>query len=125
MAGQIKVRQTIQVTNGNSVWEPIGQSYITIVQDAVGGPTPGMVGTSTTATAVDTSELTTEGWCRLKNLDDTISIYWGPDTGGSTIERIGILEPGETAMFRLDPAATLMLEAASGTPLCEVLIWED
>jgi len=125
MAGTIRVIQSIRVTNGNSDLPAIGASQVSFVQDAVGGPTPGTVATSTTAAAVDLSELTTEGWVRMKNLDDTISIHWGPDKGASTIQEIGTMEAGESALFRLFAGATLMLEAASGTPLCEVLAFED
>ncbi len=125
MAGTVKVIQSIQVTNGNSILPAIGASTQTHVQDAVGGPTPGAIATSTTATAVDLSELGTEGWIRLKNLDDTDSIHWGPDSGGSTLVEIGTLEPGESALFRLFVGATLMLDASANTPICEVLAFED
>ena len=124
MAGTIRTRNSLKVTNGNSNWD-IGSEYTSVVQTAMGGPTPGAVATSTTAAAVDLTELTTEGWCRLKNLDTTISIHWGPDKGASVIQKIGTLEAGEVAQFRLFAGAVLMLEAASGTPVCEVLVFED
>ena len=125
MSGTIRISQSMQVTNGNSIWEPIGQRFLTVIQDAIGGPTPGTITISTTAAAVDLSELSTFGWVRMKNLDEIIAIDWGPDKGASTIEIIGTIEAGEVAMFRLKAGSTLMVKAQSGTPLLEVLAWED
>jgi len=124
MAGIIKCRLSLEVNHDNSVWDPIGQRPFTVVQANVGGPTPGTIATSTTDTAVDLSELTTLGWVRLKNLDDTNNIDWGPDSGGSIVD-MGTLEPGESAMFRFKPGVTLRVQADAGTPLLEVFAWED
>ena len=69
----------MQVTSSNSVWDPIGQRSMSIIQDGMGGPTPGTIATSVAGVTVDLSELTTQGWVRMKNIDDTDSIDWGPE----------------------------------------------
>lgn len=66
---------------------------------------------------VDTGDLATLGYCYLRNLDDTYSIDYGPDSGGSagTMVAFGTLEPGEIALLRLKAGITIKAQATGGS----------
>jgi len=117
MADEITVSASLQVKNGNLDWRhsPGTKTY---TQTAVGGPTPGMVNIGTSEESVAFSELGTEGWFIMQNLDTTNYVQWG----FSTTVYGGRMEAGETAgPFRLEPSATLYLKA--NTAACNVLIY--
>lgn len=117
MADEITVSASLSVKNGNLDWKhsPGTKTYD---QAAVGGPTPGMVNIGTSEESVAFSELGTEGWLIMQNLDATNYVQWG----FSTTVYGGRMEAGETAgPFRLEPSATLYLKA--NTAACNVLIY--
>ena len=74
--------------------------------------------------AIVTTELTSLGWCYMRNLDATNYVEWGPDNGGSIVP-CGRLEAGEVAMFRLSPAITLRTEANTAAVELDIMILED
>lgn len=86
-------------------------------QAAQGGPTPGFITAGTSEESTAFPELTTEGWLFMKNLDGTNFVQWGFSTGVYG----GRLEPGEIAMFRMEPSLTLYLKA--NTAACKMLVY--
>jgi len=115
MANEIKTTMRMFLSNGNSKFDRTVNS--TLDQTAEGGPTPGYktIGTSEETEAF--SELGTEGWVLMQNLDAANYVQWGFATGAYG----GRLEAGESAMFRLEPSTTLYLKA--NTAACKVVIY--
>lgn len=117
MANEIRVTQQINVQNGElNVTYPSGNLADTFDQAAVGGPTPGYVTIGTSEESETFSELSTLGWLMMHNLDDTNFVEWGFATG----DYGGRLEPGEKALFRLNPGTTLYLKA--DTAACKMVL---
>ena len=114
MANEISVSATLAVANGNASYSKTFSKSFT--QAAVGGPTPGFVTIGTSEESQAFSELTTEGWIRMENLDTTNYVEWG----FATAVYGGRLEAGEIALFRVNPAATIYLKA--NTAACKMLI---
>lgn len=116
MANEITINAKLAVSNGNSVFSRTitGQQFD---QTAAGGPTPGYLTIGTTEESEAFSELSTEGWVLMENLDATNYVEWGFATGVYG----GRMEPGEPALFRLNPTATLYLKA--NTAACKVAIY--
>ena len=115
MANEISVTGRLKVANGNLSFDKnIGTK--TFDQAAAGGPTPGYLTIGTSEESEAFSELTTEGWLLMENLDTTNYVEWGFATGVYG----GRLEAGEFALFRMNPTGTLYLKA--NTAACKVLI---
>lgn len=117
MANEITVSASLTVKDAN------GKPYVQEIfpatsfnQAAVGGPTPGYITVGTTEESTAFPELTTEGWLFMKNLDATNYVQWG----FATTVYGGRLEPGEVALFRMEPSVTLYLKA--NTAACKVLV---
>lgn len=106
MADEITVSYTLKVTNGN-IDETINFPSTTFDQSAVGGPTPGYVTIATTEESQTFGELSTLGWCEMRNLDATNYVQIGFSTGVYGIR----LKAGESALFRLEPGVTMYLKA--------------
>ena len=115
MANEIQITSSIKVENGNLL-DSFSTGTQNIDQSAVGGPTPGYVTIGTSEEEVAFGELTTPGYCVIKNLDGTNFVEWG----FSTTVYGGKLLAGETAgPFRLN-GLSLFLKA--DTAACKVLI---
>lgn len=101
MANEITVNISLQVKSGNLNY----RSQPTVFRadmDGVKGPTPGSITVPVTGVSVSFSELTTPGFCRLQNLDETNYVEYGIlDTLGSVFYPLGELLPGEIAIIRL------------------------
>jgi hypothetical protein len=121
MSGEIRAQMTIQVDNNNFKFPKDGQQ-LQIDQAAPGGGVPGTVIATNAAqgVAVSFTGLTTPGWLKMRNVDLTGIIEWGPDDGGNLIE-MGKMLPGEEAMFRLAAAVTLRLRSSIATN--KVQVW--
>lgn len=76
-------------------------------QSAQGGPTPGYVTIGTSEETEAFSELSTEGWLYMRNLDATNYVQWGFATGVYG----GRIKAGEFAIFRMEPTLTMYLKA--------------
>lgn len=126
MADEIKVVASLQCDNGEFKFPKAGGPQISIDQAAPGGGVPGLVLATNAAqgVAVSVTGLTTEGWIRMQNVDDTAVIDFGPEDGGNLIE-MGKMEPGEPALFRMDPSATLRLRSSVASSKVIVTILED
>jgi len=122
MSNEINTTINVQVTNGNFTFPKTG-GILQHDQTTAGGGLPGYVVTSTTETTVDTSSLTSEGFVYIKNLDDTDSIEYGPDSGGSVVS-FGLVKPGEEHLFRLKPAVTFKVIAQANTPAAMIFVFE-
>ena len=119
MAGTIKVTTTITVVNGNYL-KTFAPGTKTFVQTNVGA-TAGIVSVGTTEENILTTEVGTEGWVCLLNLDAANYVEWGASATTPTIATIGRLEAGEMAVFRMEPGTTL--RAKADTAACEVEVW--
>jgi len=127
MANEVKVIAALQVANGTFEFPKVGGSQLQFDQAAPGGGVPGSMEIPTTAggTVVDLSELTTVGWAYFKNLDDTNYVQHGPEAAGAIVV-YGRMEPGEPALFRLDPGiANLRMIANTAACLVQILVMED
>ena len=117
MANEITVGCALKVVNGNNSFS-FAPGTKTYTQAAIGGPTPGYVTIGTSEESNTLSELTTQGWVVMQNLDTANFVQWGFSTGVYG----GRMEAGETAgPFRLEPGTTLYLKA--DTAACKVLIY--
>jgi hypothetical protein len=73
---------------------------------------------------IDFGDVTTEGFCYLRNLDDTNFVQYGPKSGETTILCCR-LNPGEYAWLRLEPAIEWYAQADTGNVQLRVDLLED
>lgn len=118
MADEITVTARLQAKNGSLDFiYPASSNNFSFDQTAVGGASPGYLTIGTTEESEAFSELSTEGWCIMQNLDTTNYVEWGFSTGVYG----GRLEAGELALFRLNPSTTMYLKA--NTAACKVAVY--
>lgn len=94
------------------------------------GPTPGAIDVPTSGVEVDLSELTTPGFCRLHNQDDTNYVTYGIiDIDGNTFHELGELGPGESYVLKLSRVIGTTVGTAdeglflkADTATCSVLV---
>ena len=119
MAGTVKHVWSLDATNGkfSRPWTSRTISEILTGQDKFAT----VVATSTTATTLTVTGLTTYGWAVFTNLSETDGedIHLGPAADFLT------LEPGASIALRLKAGATIQHQSATGTPSLEVEILED
>lgn len=77
--------------------------------------------TSTTAAAIVTAASYTKAWVYVKNMDTAIAMTLVKSEGGDVFMDLG---PGEFAFFPWSTLIDLYVDAASGTPVLEVAIFE-
>jgi len=124
MSNEIVIQSSVKAENGNFAIGKIGGFNQQIDQAAPGGEVLNITAT-TVGVDVDMSNLTTEGICRLLNVDETNFVEWGPKSGG-TFYPLGKMKPGEPAgPFRLSPGKTLHLKADSASCLVQAVVLED
>lgn len=126
MANEIKVTAALECTKGSFKFPRAGAAQVSFDQAAAGGGVPGIVVVTNAAqgVAVSFTGLSTKGWLRMENIDDTAVVEWGPDDGGNLIE-MGSMEPGEPALFRLQSGATLRLRSSIASSKVVVTALED
>lgn len=73
---------------------------------------------------IDLSELTTEGYVYMKNLDATNYVQWGPESGGVMVV-IGRMKATEFAVWRMDSGATLRMKANTADCLVVIKCYND
>ena len=115
MADEIKVHASLRCTNGNLEFD-YSTAVLLFDQAVPGGPAVGMVQIGTSEETVAFTELTTEGWMIMQNLDDTNYVEWGFSTGVYG----GRMRAGEPGLFRLNAGTTLYMRA--NTASCRVRI---
>jgi len=124
MADEITVAASLTVTDQNSTFALPRFGTTQLQADQAN---PGILhftqNIGTSAETVDTSSMTNEGWCIMKNLDATNYITWGPDSTGQVT--IGRILPGEQAgPFQLEPGITLKATADTAACDLEILVLE-
>jgi len=77
--------------------------------------------TTTTAAAIVTASAYTKAWVYVKNMDKAIAMTLVKADGGDVFMDLG---PGEFAFFPWSTLIDLFVDAASGTPVLEVAIFE-
>jgi len=78
------------------------------------GPVPGAIQVTLEGVSIDLSELTTPGYCRIINLDDTNFLEYGIwDPEGATFYPLGEVLAGESYPLRL--SRNLQQEYGTGT----------
>jgi len=120
MADEITVKPYLKLLKGNHS-EIIAPTAYTVTQAGIGSwKSVQNIGTSEES-ITSFGDVTTEGWCYIRNLDTTNYVSWGP----ATTVYVGRLEAGETACFRMEPSADLFLKADTAACEVEVFVAED
>jgi hypothetical protein len=122
MANEITVTAGINVVNGNfsHIEQVVAFSFD---QATVGGGNPGTITLGFGAEEdIALGDITTLGWCKIKNLDATNFIRIGPKS--TVMIPFAKLLPGEFATFPLDPAVTLRGIADAADCLVQILVFE-
>lgn len=120
MANEIKLDVRLQINNG-ALKFLFAPGTVSLTQNAIGGPTPGYISVGITEESVAFSELGTEGFVVLHNVDPTNYIQWGFATGVYG----GRIKATEPAIFRLEPSATLYLKANTAACGLNIYAFED
>ncbi len=124
-ADAIKVRLTVTVENGTfKEWLNPAQSEI---DQAAVGRYGGVQLIGSTPEVVVFGDVVTEGCIYLQNLDTTLNITYGPQSGVTMIA-CGCLKPGEFAWARMSPGAVLMAQNNGGsaaTAKLDIRLFED
>lgn len=127
MAGELKVTIQGTLTKGSGstatkrTWNN-GQLSVDVAATGAFGPQTLSIGTA--EEAITFTDITTEGWLFLKNLDGTNYVQWGPESAGAMVV-MGRLKPGEEACFRMDSGATLRLKANTAACNVDILLIPD
>ena len=123
MANEITVNLQVNVTNGN--YTRRAAPGVVNVDQAAQGQGGGIISIGTSEEALSFTDITTKGWCFLRNLDDTNYVEYGPESAGAMVG-FGRLEPGEPAAMRLIPGSlTIRMQANTAACNVEVIVWED
>lgn len=117
MANEIRIATVFSCTNG-SFKETFNTGTLQFDQAAI-GLSGGVYSIGTSEEAISFTDISTEGYLWLRNMDATNYVDWGPEESSAMIE-MGRLEPGEFAIMRMFPTAVLRLKA--NTSACKVLI---
>lgn len=104
----------------------IGVKNIKYDQTALGGPYPGYITVGFAAEEdVSLAELSTPGFCFMRNLDSSNFVTYGPKSAGSMVA-FGELKAGEPTLLRLTRTSpTLRMQADTGDVKLQILVIED
>jgi len=124
MANEIVLQFGAQVANGffKHTFQP---GSIQVDQAAIGRAGHAQLIGFAAAEIVDFGDISTNGYCILRNLDTTNYVTWGPDTGAAAIKVCGKLKPGEIAVFRVAPTIVMYAQADTAGVLLDVTLLED
>lgn len=101
MSDEAQVRSSLQIRNSTSTFLYQSQpTFFNADVSVINGPTPGMLTVPIDGIAVDLSQLTTPGLCRIQNTDITNFVTVGVYDGASFYPLLDLL-PGETYVIRL------------------------
>jgi hypothetical protein len=119
MANEFNVRAGISVRGGNVDYQSRPGAFSDdLVAAKAFGPVPGAFVASTAGTDADLSQIGTPGWVELKNLepDGGNDVQWGVRRPASNLFLpVGILEPGQSAVFKLSPSFGMEYLPSTGT----------
>lgn len=124
MANEITVAGTLSVTDANSTFNlpRFGSTQLQVDQ-----ANPGIrhftqtVGTS--SETLDTTAMTNEGWCIIRNLDSTNYVTVGPDSTGQ-VDFLRILAGEQAGPMRLEQGLVIKATADTASCVVEVLVLE-
>ncbi len=122
MADEIVITVLAELTNGNFK-DRIDHGQQKFDQTAIGASS-NVVNVGTSEEDVSVGDVTTLGWCFVRNLDTTNYVTWGPKSSGSMVA-VGRIEAGEVICFRLEPGVTLRWIANTASCLVDIRIFED
>ena len=133
MANEISFSVRLSVSNPSAGSVPAGTlpatdsltQQLSLTQNAP-GESAGVMSVPTTAggTVLPVGSVTTSGFVTLTNLDANNYVQYGPTSAGAIVV-CGKLKPGETAVFRLDPSATLRLLANAAAVNVQFKLFQD
>ena len=118
MANEIKASVRLSVTKGNL---KLAYGGTTLAEDMAGskGGNPGTVNIGTSAELISLGDITSAGYCYIRNLDATNYVEIGPTSGGALVPMLR-LKAGQEALMPLTPSVALRGQA--NTAACDVLI---
>jgi len=121
MAGELQGTVATRLANGSLV-DPNLSAAFSITQ---GTALMDVLTVSVTTSEGDITfpSVTTLGWIRIKNLDTTNFIKYGPKSG--TMVVFGKLKAGEEAWFRMMTGITLRMIADTGTCKVQIRAYND
>lgn len=105
MANEITVNGALRVLKGDLDYRfSTGSLQFNMSGDAASGGVQAIGTSAHEALTINTTDLTSAGWCYFRNLDATNYVDLGIDDGG-TFEAFGRLYPGEFAFIPLATTA--------------------
>lgn len=122
MAEEISVTILGAILNGNFK-DRIDHGVNKFDQSAVGAAS-NVVSVGTSEEDVTTGDISTLGWCFIRNLDTTNFVTYGPKSSGAMVA-LGRIEAGEIHALRLEPGITIRWAADTATCLVDLRIYED
>ena len=126
MSNEARVHSSLQIVQGNINYSSAPTSFTADVTGTK-GPTPGAISVPLAGCEVDLSELTTAGFCRFLNLDETNYVQRGIWVG-ATFYEVDEIGPGESYVVKLSrtiqtagtPGNALGLMSVGG--VCDVVV---
>ena len=122
MADELALTILATITNGNFK-DRLAHGAQKFDQAAVGAAS-NVVSVGTSEEDVATGDLSTLGWCFMRNLDTTNYVTYGPKSSGAMVA-MGRIEAGEVHAMRLEPGITLRWLANTATCKVDLRIFED
>lgn len=115
MADEVSIRNSLQISDSPMDYRSQPTQFLgDIAATDPKGPCPGSFTATVAGTDCDLSELTTPGYCRFQNQDDTNFVTFGIwDPEGEVFYPLGEILPGETYVLRL--SRDLAWEFGTGT----------
>jgi len=122
MADELSVTILATITNGNFK-DRVDHGVQTFDQTAIGAAS-NVVSVGTGEEDVAIGDISTLGWCFVRNLDATNYVTYGPKSSGAMVA-LGRIEAGEIHALRLEPGITIRWKANTATCLVDLRIFED
>ena len=126
MTDEITINATVKVDNASLSIPETGIKNTKFDQATLGGPAVGYQTIGTSEESVSLAELTTPGFCFMKNLEAAGGnfVTYGPDSTGMVA--FGEMKATEVALFRLTRTSpTLVMQADTAAVKCQIFIIED
>jgi hypothetical protein len=127
MANEIKLTLTGRVANG-TYKDTIQPGAVQVTQASIGGHSPVVSVGFAAAEKITFGDISTLGWVYLHNTDTANFVHWGAEATSGALIRLGRIEAGEWACFRLEPGTTLMMQASTtgaAAVLVQMKAYED
>ena len=122
MANEITITINFTALKGNFDFSVQRSQQIDMATGS--GGIPGTQNVGTTHEALVVTDIATLGWAFIQNLDATNFVQIGVDVA-ATFYPVMRLKPGEATVVRLEPTATIYLEADTAACLVDIRVLED